>query len=205
MRCLVALCSNNAKSCYDQITLLAMALCLCHLGGSQPMVQSMITMIHKIEHHICTTFGDSKISALHATWQAPIAGIGQGNGAGPHIWAAVSSPILDIMQKEGFYVHLIMAILCMEKLVGFAFVNDTNLCIFCPQVTNQNVQEEMQKSVNQWEGLLRTMGGALVPTKCFWYLIDFRYTNNKQTYVTKSQYPRELVINDEHQHRVTIL
>jgi len=161
------------------------------------MVQSMITMIHKIEHHICTTFGDSKISALHATWQAPIAGIGQGNGAGPHIWAAVSSPILDIMQKEGFYVHLIMAILCMEKLVGFAFVNDTNLCIFCPQVTNQNVQEEMQKSVDQWEGLLCATGGTLVPTKCFWYLIDFKQNSNTWQYVIKNQKPGEIAIRND--------
>jgi len=36
-------------------------------------------------------------------WEAPIAGIGQGNGAGPAIWAVVSSPMFEIMQQEGFY------------------------------------------------------------------------------------------------------
>jgi len=106
-----ALCSNDAKSCYDQITLLMAALCLCWLGGSQPMVQSMITTINEMEHHIHTTFWDSKICASQATWQTLIMGIGQGNGARPHIWAIVSSPILDIMQAEGFCVHLIAAIL----------------------------------------------------------------------------------------------
>jgi len=89
-------------------------------------------------------------------------------------------------------------------LVGFAFINDTDLCIFGPQVNDQNVQEEMQNSVNQWEGLLRTTGGALVPTKYFWYLIDFQYMNNKWTYVTKSQHPGQLTIKDDQQHRVTI-
>jgi len=112
----VVLCSNDAKSCYDCITLLAAALCLCRLGGSLPMVHSMITMIHEMEYHICMTFGDSKISASHTTWQALFARIGQGNRASPQIWAAVSSPILDIMHKEGFYMHLIMAILLMEKI-----------------------------------------------------------------------------------------
>jgi len=48
----VALCSNNAKSCYDQITLLVAALCLCQLGGSQQMVASMIMLIHNMNHHI---------------------------------------------------------------------------------------------------------------------------------------------------------
>jgi len=60
---LAALCSNNAKSCYDRITLLAAALCLCQLGSTQPMVASMITTLHEMEHHICTIFGDSSISA----------------------------------------------------------------------------------------------------------------------------------------------
>jgi len=58
-----ALCSNDTKSCYNRITLLATTLCLCHLGGTQPMVSSMISTIHEMEHHICTTFGDSTISA----------------------------------------------------------------------------------------------------------------------------------------------
>jgi len=86
-----ALCSNDAKSCYNRITLLAVALCLCWLGCPQPAAMSMITTIHKMEHHIRTTYGDSVMSASCKSWKAPIAGIGQGNGAGPHIWATVSS------------------------------------------------------------------------------------------------------------------
>jgi len=92
-----ALCLNDANSCYDHITLLAATLCLCCLGGSLPMVQSMVTMLHEMQHHIRTTYGDSLVLASRTTWQAPIAGIGQGNGAGPQIWAAVSLPMLDLM------------------------------------------------------------------------------------------------------------
>jgi len=60
---LAVLCSNDAKSCYDWITLLAAALCLCRLGGTQPMVASMITTLNKMEHHIQTIYGDSSILA----------------------------------------------------------------------------------------------------------------------------------------------
>jgi len=74
------------------------------------MVLSMITTIHEMEHHIHTTFGDSKISASHSSWQAPMAGISQGNGAGPHIWAAVSALIFQLMCTAGFYAHVITAI-----------------------------------------------------------------------------------------------
>jgi len=78
-----ALCSNDVKSCYNWITLLAMALCLIQFWGSQPMIHSMITTFHKMQHHIQTTFGNSTQSASHNTWQTPIARIGQGNRAGP--------------------------------------------------------------------------------------------------------------------------
>jgi len=70
----------------------------------------MITTIHDMQHHIRTTFGDSAQSATQTSWHAPIAGIGQGNGAGPHIWVAVSSPMLDIMQLDRFYAQVISAI-----------------------------------------------------------------------------------------------
>jgi len=124
------------------------------------MIQCMITMIHKMDHHIRTTFGDSKISASRATWQALIAGIGQGNGAGPQIWAAVSSPILDIVRRDSFYAHLITAISHMKKkLVGFAFIDDTDLCVFGPHISEKtfkvrcNVQWTSGKGYYmQWEG-----------------------------------------------------
>jgi len=51
-RRLAALCSNDAKSCYDWITLLAVALCLCRLSAPINAVQSMKKMIHGINHHI---------------------------------------------------------------------------------------------------------------------------------------------------------
>ncbi len=35
-------------------------------------------------------------------WAVPVAGIGQGNEAGPQIWVVVSTPILDLLQQEGY-------------------------------------------------------------------------------------------------------
>jgi len=134
------------------------ALCLCRLGSSMTMVNSMITTIHEMEHHIRTTFGDLKSHASCYTWQALITGIGQVNGASPQIWAAVSSPMLDIMQMASFYTHLMTAITRMDKrLVGFAFIDDMDLCVYGPHITSLNVWQEMQWLVNHWEGLLRLL------------------------------------------------
>ena len=37
-------------------------------------------------------------------------GIGQGNGAGPQIWAVVSSPILEMLRTAGFVCSFKIAI-----------------------------------------------------------------------------------------------
>jgi len=138
------------------------------------MVTIMITTLHEMQHHIRTTFGDSTSHASQATWQAPIAGISQGNRAGPHIWAAVSSLLLDLLQMDGFYANLIAAIsLTATKIVGFTFMDDTDLCVTHESDEGKQVVQQMQKAVTQWDGLLWASGGALVPEKCFWYLVDF--------------------------------
>jgi len=139
-KCPVALCSNNAKSCYDRITLLAAALCLCQLVGALILVvQSMIKTIHSMNHHNCTVYGDSTQLASHSTWATSIMGIGQGNRAGPPIWAAVSLPMFKIMHQNGFYALLMGTISQQsQKVAGFAFVDDTDWCVMHP--TNQQHQ-----------------------------------------------------------------
>jgi len=72
-----ALCSNNAKSCYDRITLLAAALCLYQHGTPKSMVSSILTILYKMEHHICTTFGDSKTQASNYQQQVLVRGMVQ--------------------------------------------------------------------------------------------------------------------------------
>jgi len=62
----------------------------------------------------------------------------------------------------------------------------------------------MQQSVDHWEGLLRATGGTLVPTKCFWYLIDFHRTNNTWQYVKKNQKRGKLTIKNDLRQRVEI-
>jgi len=59
-------------------------------------------------------------------------------------------------------------------LAGFDFVDDMDLCI-SSQSTATDMATMMQKLVTQWEGLLTATGGALVPEKCFWYLLEFEY------------------------------
>jgi len=174
---------------------LVVALCFCRIGASQPSGFSMILMPCQMEHSIRTTFGDSKKAGSHKNWGKPIAGIGQRNGAGPQIWAAVSSPLFELLQSKGFFATIVGAISKTSwKLSGFAFVDNTDLCIMHLSNNIVQVTKHMQGSISTWEGLLQANGRALVPDKCFWYLIDFEHRNGKWWYHPRDQIPGSLFI-----------
>jgi len=199
------LCSNNAKSCYNRIVLIIAALCLCRLGATTASVQSMVDTLAKLHHHIQTAFGDSERQQGQEDWDKPTAGIGQGNGAGPQIWAAVSLPLFDIMRQDGLVAMFICALSKDQRaLAGFAFVDDTDVIVNGPTNNIQQVHQQMQKSLTMWHGLLQAMGSNLVPEKCFWYLLNFHWANNHWRYKTIKETPGQLMLQTETQTMIII-
>jgi len=83
-----------AKSCYNWIVLIIAALSLWQFGALHSAVKSMIQTLASLQHHVHLAFGDSDMAQGQANWKELTTGIGQGNGTGPHIWAAESSPYL---------------------------------------------------------------------------------------------------------------
>jgi len=164
----------------------------------------MLTTIWDMRHHMRTVHGDSMRFESRRTWDQPVAGIGQGNGTGPAIWAAVSSPLFTIMKEDRFLAKVICAMTLNEiSLSGFAFVDDMDLCISGHSDGIQTTRH-MQKSVTNWEGLLRTTGGALVPDKCFWYLINQQWSDGKWQYQPKQDIIVDLKVVDAMGHLHTI-
>jgi len=105
--------------------------------------------------------------------------------------------MFKVMRQDGFYALLMGAIsLQKQKFAGFAFVDDMDLCITHHTNQAESVTSQMQKAVTHWEGLLHAMGGALVPEKCFWYLIDFEHTNKKWSCKKCKQVPGSISLLD---------
>ena len=65
-------------------------------------------------------------------------------------------------------------------LVGFLFVDDTDLVIFGNKKDSATaVHDRLQKAIDCWNGVLRVSGGALKPEKCYWYFAQFSWTKGK--------------------------
>ena len=176
-----ALCSNDAKSCYDRILHSIVALSMRRLGIPEPPIECMLKCIQKMDHFIRTNHGDSETSYSSKNSFIPFQGVLQGNGASPAIWVAVSTPLLNMMRHANHGMQLTSAISNQSStIVAFAFVDDTDLIqgnMGDVEITVNEVMQDMQQAIYRWEGGLKATGGALVPEKSYVYPIDFKFDN----------------------------
>lgn len=194
-----AMTSCDAKSCYDRIVHSIAALSMRRQGVQEPPIVCMFTTIQNLVHTVRTAFGDSTESFGGDLWAVPVQGVGQGNGAGPMIWAVVSTPLLEMLREDGFGTFFRLAISREQiRIVGFAFVDDTDLIQTAksPDDSGMEVAAEMQASLDTWEGGLRATGGALVPAKSWWYLVEFEWKDGEWAYVQGAEDDISLQVRD---------
>ena len=67
--------------------------------------------------------------------------------------------------------------------MGFVFVDDTDLIVIGDEEdTADEVCNKQQQGMLCWEKILEITGGALKPSKCYWYLVDFIWKQGEWLY-----------------------
>ena len=159
-------------------------LALRRLGIPKPIIISMLHTIQMMEHSIRTFFGDSTTTYGGKEWILKPHGSVQGNGASPMIWAAISTVLfLALTEKNYGGVFRAPITKLLTQLAEFAFFDDTDL----PQTQYHNnetiaeIVEEVQRSLDTWQGTMNTSGGSLDcddTNKSYWYSIDYKWNSN---------------------------
>jgi len=195
-----AICSNDAKSCYNCIVHSFAAIALMRLGVPMNPIRMMFATIQELKHFIQMAHGDSKRFFSGPTSGKLNQGVGQGNGVGPQIWAAISSPIFEYVCKQGYGVKFIASISqkCTH-VAGFGFVDDVDLLAANDSMeqTREQVVDSLQGCLNSWElGLRVSGGGALSAHKSHWTLIDFNWDGAFWWYAKVQDYLTQLTMKD---------
>jgi hypothetical protein len=100
-----------------------------------------------------------------------------------------------MMKTAGFGFSIVTAILVVcDSFVCYAFVDDTDVVHCAQDVHVADILLKMQDVVNHWEGGLLTTGGALVPSKSYWYLTDFIWKTDHWSYATITDIPGDITI-----------
>jgi hypothetical protein len=115
------------------------------------------TMLQNLHHKVKTIYGDSKSGYGGILWAVPYSGVGQSNGAGPAIWAVVSTPVFKMMKDEGFgFMYKTNIEGKQLYFVGFSFVDDTDIIQSGHSGEPfQILAMRMQAAMDTWEGGLR--------------------------------------------------
>jgi hypothetical protein len=198
----------DLRSCYDLIVHAAASLSMQRQGVPAPSVVCMFTTLQNMVHTVRTAFGESTQQFGGNLWAIPChpppQGVGQGNGAGPAIWAVVSTPVLEMMRKNGHGAVFRLAISGASiKLVGFAFVDDSDIIQTASELDGdidellfaaQQGLDCFVGGMSATGGQVSAPGGQVNPKKCWWYLINFVWTNGKWTYAPADDHLSPLTV-----------
>jgi hypothetical protein len=201
-----AICVNDMKGCYDRIVHSVASLCMQRWGMPEQAIRMMLHTIQNLKHYVRTAFGKSD-SFFEANTVHPVAiqGIGQGNGAGPQIWAAISSMLLDILRDQSLGATLVSPVSGNHlHLVGYAYVDDTDIITNSEETDYLCTARRMQTAIDTWEGIIEATGGQLEPSKTYWYLIHFGWSQGKWRYLMAKESPIQLTMRNATQAPIPI-
>jgi hypothetical protein len=102
------------------------------------------------------------------------------------------------MRSKGFGIHLTAPISKTSvHFAGYLSVDDTDLLQVISALQKYEFAiTSIQKAVDTWEAGLKVTGGALVPEKNFWYLIDFVWKEGIWAYKTIQDALGKIFAND---------
>jgi hypothetical protein len=111
-------------------------------------------------------------------------GLCQGNGAAPACCLMLSSLMMSAYKKGGHGYTLISPISGIPiEFLGEIFVYDIDLFTMLPDIFNTaEVLPIAQANLDKWARLLMATGGALNPSKCYWYMVNYRCQNGQWEY-----------------------
>jgi hypothetical protein len=171
---------NDAKSCYDRIICnLAMMVSQVYGITKEAASTQAITLQHMC-FRIRTAIGDSKQFYQHSE-TAPIHGTGQGSCASPAIWLLVSSLLMDCLSHigSGMTIKDMMGERTLRQLVD-GFVDDMSLfanllgtIIECNDI--EQLTSRLKYDMIAWKEVLEASGGKLELTKCFYYILTWKF------------------------------
>ncbi len=195
----LAYIENDAVGCYDRIVNPLVLIFLRILGLSPSVVASLATTWEATYHRVRTMYGISEeVYSNHPN--NLLYGPGQGSTIGPFLWL-LCFILIFLSLGPGIPNIKLQAVDRTTSIdfVGEAFVDDAGLGVNTTNKPPQELVKDLQVVAQRWEKLLFSTGGALNLSKCFWFLLAWRWENGKPTLHTAATAPGILQMTSENE------
>lgn len=175
----LATMDNDAKSCYDRIICSLAMLVSSYFGMTDRSCQLQAKTLKRMQFRLRTALGESKRHYQH-TDEKPVHGSGQGSCASPCLWLLISSILMDCLQELGTGMTMTnptSAVLLKQWIDGF--VDDTSLFANLPfaETDLKKLTDTLKMDTQIWDQLLSASGGKLEFSKCFYYILSWKFTS----------------------------
>lgn len=175
----IATMDNDAKSCYDRIICNLAMIISQYFGVSKNMTSTQAFTLRKMRYRLRTAIGDSTSSYQHSS-TTPIHGTGQGSCSSPALWLLISSILMDCLANlgGGMSIKDVNNKSIRQWIDGF--VDDTSLFVNLAKIGSdpndiRSLQLHMQQDLITWMELLEASGGKLELSKCFYYILSWKF------------------------------
>jgi hypothetical protein len=179
-------------NCYGAVAHPIASIAVQAFGVSPIMVKVMLSVMQTMKFFLRSGYGDST-QPFGGSSEQPYGGLGQGSGAAPSLFSAVSTLMIMAFLQLGHGVQISTTVTgFVFTLAAILYVDDTDVLhrAKSPTMSDEEFFDQVQQATNDWANLAIATGGALKPKKCFWYLIAFRFCNGRAFYKMLSQLPR---------------
>jgi hypothetical protein len=175
----MATMDNDAKACYDRIIMSLATIVSGYYGLPRNTRKLKANAIWSMQFHIKTALGVSK-DYYQDTLETPLHGSGQGSGLASTLWMYVSSIIMTIYQDIAKGMQMTDADIT-DKIQQWidGYVDDTLLYTSIAKTHDipsaSTIAQQLQDDARIWEKLLAATGGKLELSKCFYYILQWKF------------------------------
>ena len=201
----LATMDNDAKSCYDRIICDIAMIISQYFGISSQTVSVQSRTLRKMRYRLRTALGDSKGYYEH-TQETPIHGTGQGSCASPALWLIISSILMDCLSElsGGMTMKDVTNVHQIKQWID-GFVDDTSLFSnlintgFNPNDVH-TLHQNLARDMTAWQELLEASGGKLELSKCFYYILSWKFDHEGKaiptTIIEQRTTSQQILINE---------
>ena len=190
--------ASDLVQCFDRMAHPVCSLVSQRLGVGAPVIQCMLLAIQQMSHKIRTGYGDSERTYGFDTDKS-LQGGGQGNGPSLSLWLAISCVLLSVLEAAVTGVHVRSSIsLQLLTFIAIMYVDDTDIML--TDITGFDTVEDVflraQKAAKIWQQAVKDSGGAVRPEKCYWSIIDFKFTAGRWRYLKFNEFQGVIQVKD---------
>jgi hypothetical protein len=151
-----------------------------YFGVSQEAASTQAETLQQMCFRLRTAIGDSTSSYQHSD-STPVHGTGQGSCASPVIWLLTSSILMNCLAQiaGGMTLKDVFGKYTIQQWID-GFVDDTSLFANLLRAVGDSndthsITLQLRADMIAWKELLEASGGKLELTKCFCYILTWRF------------------------------